>query len=141
MTLFRWVQRFTPLLIDAARPCHHIVGDRWFVDGTYVKVAGVWWYVYRSVDHDGQIPAPSRRAVGNDRPGLQCTSASVRLCIAVEDLREAEMVLALVSIGNHGTRPSGLGEWAPIEEWEGQPAGDPRSSGSTTRPTSRCAPS
>lgn len=23
VTLFRWVQRFTPLLIDAARPCRH----------------------------------------------------------------------------------------------------------------------
>ena len=26
VTLFRWVQRFTPLLIDAARPCRHRVG-------------------------------------------------------------------------------------------------------------------
>ena len=34
VTLFRWVQRFTPLLIDAARPCRHAVGDRWFVDET-----------------------------------------------------------------------------------------------------------
>ena len=25
--LHRWVQRFTPLLIDAARPCHHAGGD------------------------------------------------------------------------------------------------------------------
>jgi len=29
VTLFRWVQRFTPLLIDAARPCRHRVGSRW----------------------------------------------------------------------------------------------------------------
>ncbi len=40
VTLFRWVQRFTPLLADAARPCRHAVGVRWFVDETYVKVAG-----------------------------------------------------------------------------------------------------
>src|SRR3954462_11605799 len=55
VTLFRWVQRFTPLLIEAARPCRHAVGDRWFVDETYVKVAGVWRYVYRAVDEHGQI--------------------------------------------------------------------------------------
>ena len=55
VTLFRWVQRFTPLLIDAARPCRHAVGDRWFVDETYGKVAGVWRYVYRAIDEDGQI--------------------------------------------------------------------------------------
>ena len=29
--IFRWVQRFTPLLVDAARPCRHSVGTRWFV--------------------------------------------------------------------------------------------------------------
>ena len=55
VTIYRWVQRFTPLLIDAARPCRHAVGDRWFVDETYVKVAGVWRYVYRAVDQFGQV--------------------------------------------------------------------------------------
>jgi len=55
VTLFRWVQRFTPLLVDAARPCRHAVGDRWFVDETYVKVAGNWCYVYRVVDQFGQV--------------------------------------------------------------------------------------
>jgi IS6 family transposase len=55
VTLFRWVQRFTPLLVDAARPCRHVVGCRWFVDETYVKVAGVWRYVYRAIDEHGQV--------------------------------------------------------------------------------------
>ncbi|MCP3857997.1 MAG: IS6 family transposase [Actinomycetia bacterium] len=55
VTVYRWVQRFTPLLIDAARPCRHAVGDRWFVDETYVKVNGVWRYVYRSVDQHGRV--------------------------------------------------------------------------------------
>ncbi|MCP4087863.1 MAG: IS6 family transposase, partial [Actinomycetia bacterium] len=55
VTVYRWVQRFTPLLIDAARPCRHAVGDRRFVDETYVKVNGVWRYVYRAVDLVGQV--------------------------------------------------------------------------------------
>ena len=55
VTLHRWVQRFTPLLIEAARPCRHAVGRRWFVDETYVKVAGIWRYVYRAVDGYGQV--------------------------------------------------------------------------------------
>jgi Transposase and inactivated derivatives len=55
VTIYRWVQRFTPLLADAAGPCRHTVGDRWFVDETYVKVAGKWRYVYRAVDQFGQI--------------------------------------------------------------------------------------
>jgi IS6 family transposase len=49
------VQRFTPLLADAARPCRRVVGQRWFVDETYVKVAGRWRYVYRAVDQSGQV--------------------------------------------------------------------------------------
>ena len=55
VTVFRWVQCFTPLLADAARPCRHAVGDRWFVNETYVKVAGSWRYVYRAVDQYGQV--------------------------------------------------------------------------------------
>jgi transposase, IS6 family len=26
---YRWVQRFAPLLAEAARPCRHAVGNRW----------------------------------------------------------------------------------------------------------------
>ena len=54
VTLYRWVQRFTPLLIEAAQPCRHRVGRCWFVDETYVKVSGSWRYVYRAVDQNGQ---------------------------------------------------------------------------------------
>jgi transposase-like protein len=55
VTIYRWVLRFTPLLVDAARPCRHRVGDRWQVDETYVKVAGQWRYVYRAIDQFGQV--------------------------------------------------------------------------------------
>lgn len=55
VTLFGWVQRFTPLLIDAARPCRHAVGDRWFVDGAFVKVSDVWRYAYRAFDRHGRV--------------------------------------------------------------------------------------
>lgn len=55
VTVYRWVQRFTPLLVDAARPCRHCPGDRWFADETYVKVAGRWVYLYRAIDQFGQV--------------------------------------------------------------------------------------
>ena len=55
VTIYRWVQRFTPLLVDAARPCRHAPGDRWFVDESYVKVAGRWVYLYRAIDQYGQV--------------------------------------------------------------------------------------
>jgi IS6 family transposase len=55
VTLFRWVQRFTPILADAAGHCRHADTGRWFVDETYVKVSGSWRYVYRAVDEQGQV--------------------------------------------------------------------------------------
>jgi transposase, IS6 family len=55
VTVHRWVRRFTPLLVDAARFAGHRVGDRWHVDETYVKVAGRWVYLYRAVDQYGQV--------------------------------------------------------------------------------------
>jgi transposase-like protein len=48
VSVYRGVQRFTPLFIDAARPCRHAAGDRWFVDETYVKIAGRWVYRFRA---------------------------------------------------------------------------------------------
>ncbi|HZC52644.1 MAG TPA: IS6 family transposase [Mycobacterium sp.] len=55
VTIYRWVQTFTPEFINAARPTRHSVGDRWFVDETYVKVSGAWAYLYRAVDQYGQV--------------------------------------------------------------------------------------
>jgi transposase-like protein len=55
VTIYRWVLRFTPLLAEAARPCRHAVRDRWWVDETYMKVAGQWRYVYRAIDQTGQV--------------------------------------------------------------------------------------
>ena len=46
------------------------MGGRWFVDETYVKVAGVWHYVYRAVDQHGQVIdvfVSARRDIGAAR--------------------------------------------------------------------------
>jgi hypothetical protein len=55
VTVYRWVQRFIPLLADAARFARLSPGDRWHVDATYVKVNEVWQYVYRAVGRHGQV--------------------------------------------------------------------------------------
>ena len=55
VTVYRWVQRFTPEFIEAARPCRRLPGNRWFVDETYVKVSGQWTYLYRAIDQHGQV--------------------------------------------------------------------------------------
>jgi hypothetical protein len=67
VTVFRWVQRFTLLLADAARFCRHAPGDRWFTDETYVKVNGVWRYVYLAVDCPDQPDHAAQRLRRDDR--------------------------------------------------------------------------
>jgi transposase-like protein len=52
VSIYRWVQRFTSQLVDAARPSRDPGGDRWFVDETYVvrhEVARCEW-LHRSED-------------------------------------------------------------------------------------------
>jgi IS6 family transposase len=40
MSVYGRMQRFTPLLINAARPCRHAPGDRWFIDETLMGEPG-----------------------------------------------------------------------------------------------------
>jgi IS6 family transposase len=42
VSVYRWVQRFAPEFAEAARARQHIIGDRWHVDETYLKVDGSW---------------------------------------------------------------------------------------------------
>jgi transposase-like protein len=55
VTVYRWVQTFTAEFIDAARPARHAVGNRWFLNETYVKVAGRWICLYRALDQHSQV--------------------------------------------------------------------------------------
>ncbi len=54
-TIFDWVQQFTPLYQEAARPHRRRVGHQWSIDETYVRIAGRWWYAFRAIDEDGQV--------------------------------------------------------------------------------------
>ncbi len=53
-TIFRWVQHYAPELEKRCRPHLKTTTDSWRVDETYVKVKGVWMYLYRAVDSQGQ---------------------------------------------------------------------------------------
>jgi transposase-like protein len=84
VTVYRWVQRFGLVFVEAARPCRHAPGDRWFADETYVKVAGRWCYLYRAIDQFGQVidvMASQRRdlaAARGSSPGLSPSGSGRR---------------------------------------------------------------
>ena len=52
-TLNRWVLKYVPLLEAQFRARKRPVGSSWRLDETYVKVKGVWKYLYRAVDKTG----------------------------------------------------------------------------------------
>ena len=50
----RWAVRFLPLIEKMARKYKRPVGGSWRMDETYIKVKGVWKYLYRAVDKQGK---------------------------------------------------------------------------------------
>ncbi len=55
VSIYRWVHRFAPEFAEAARARQHVIGDRWHVDETYLKVGGTWRYLFRAIDQFGQV--------------------------------------------------------------------------------------
>ena len=52
-TIQRWVNKFMPEIEIQMRKRKKVVGKRWRMDETYIKVKGAWRYLYRAVDKDG----------------------------------------------------------------------------------------
>ena len=51
-----WEARFAPLVADKLRAKRKgQAGRSWHVDETYIKVSGVWKYLYRAIDRDGNL--------------------------------------------------------------------------------------
>jgi putative transposase len=51
-----WETRFAPLIAQQLRNKRHgQAGTSWYVDETYIKVHGKWCYLYRAIDHDGNV--------------------------------------------------------------------------------------
>lgn len=52
-TIQRWVFKFTPLVEQPFRKRKKLAEKRWSLDETYVKVKGIWRYLYKAVDKEG----------------------------------------------------------------------------------------
>jgi IS6 family transposase len=53
VTIWRWVQRYAPILSERLRLELRHPNRSWRVDETYVRVAGNWTYLYRAADSAG----------------------------------------------------------------------------------------
>lgn len=53
-TIQRWIAGYSPQLNKEFFKHKKAVGKSWRMDETYIKVKGVWHYLYRAVDKEGQ---------------------------------------------------------------------------------------
>jgi putative transposase len=55
-TVRDWEERFAPLIANQLRTKRRgQAGQSWYVDETYIKVGGKWCYLYRAIDHEGNL--------------------------------------------------------------------------------------
>ena len=52
-TIARWVSRYAPILNERMRRHLRSPNRSWRVDETYVRVGGIWTYLYRALDSEG----------------------------------------------------------------------------------------
>jgi putative transposase len=50
-----WVLKFGPALARALRRCRPRPSDRWHLDEMVVRIAGAHMYLWRAVDHEGEV--------------------------------------------------------------------------------------
>jgi len=51
--LMRWAHEYAPKLDKKIKPHLESNNDSYRVDGAYIKIKGIWQYLYRAVDSDG----------------------------------------------------------------------------------------
>ena len=85
-TINRWVIKYSPKLeVEFSRKYKRTIGGSWRVDETYIKVKGMWCYLYRAVDKSGAtIDLRSPRIVMKPR----LNASLIRLLAAREDLKK-----------------------------------------------------
>ena len=54
-TIHRWVVEYAPKLDATFRIKKKTVADSWRMDETYIKIKGIWHYLYRAVNKHGKI--------------------------------------------------------------------------------------
>ena len=60
-TIWRWCQRYAPMIYHRLRGKLKYTTTTWHMDETYVRVAGRWVYLFRAVDSHGDFYLSEKR--------------------------------------------------------------------------------
>ena len=95
-TIRGWEARFAPLLEERLRTMRRGQASRsWYIDETYVKVAGRCCYLYRAIDRYGQTP-PHGQAVPARSSGANVLEKSLPYTWELERATERQTIQTFV---------------------------------------------
>jgi putative transposase len=77
-TINRWVSKESPQLDAAFHRRQRPVWRSWRLDETYIKVQGVWPYLYRAVDKDSKTSASLRTEHRDERAAKRFLTKAIR---------------------------------------------------------------
>ena len=75
-TVWRWTQRYAPEVQRRLRGQLKPKGSTWHMDETFVRIAGRWMYLFRTVDSGGQTVGLSRRTRGLSRGAFRVVTVA-----------------------------------------------------------------
>ena len=105
-TIRRWVLKFGPAIARRLRRRRPRPSDRWHLDEMVVRVAGERMYLWRAVDHEGEVLDMLVQRRRDTRAALRLmrkAAQEARVCAEIADRRQA----ALLRFGG-APSPSGL---------------------------------
>jgi transposase-like protein len=69
-----WVLKFGPVIARRLRRCRPRPSNRWHLDEMVVRIAGERMYLWRAVDHEGEVLDSGRRGNGRAVPFRDASS-------------------------------------------------------------------
>jgi DDE domain len=127
-TVRQWCDRFGPEYAAGLRRRRPQAGDKWHLDEVFIKVNGVWQYLWRAVDQDGNVLDTG--PVQEGREGREAVHGQAHEEAAPGTQSAGHRQVPLLRAGSPGTDELG---GTPLAQGAEQPGGELSSAHTRTR--------
>ena len=111
-TVRRWVLKFGPVIARRLRRCRPRPSNRWHLDEMVVRIAGEQMYLWRAVDHEGEVLDMLVQRRRDTRAALRLITSS---CFCQRHRRYDDYLAHLGPrvLGRHSLRGGSCGDGLP----------------------------